>query len=434
MTTDQLIAAIEASLAQYRAELAPPPPVFRVVGPSEDLQAALNTATLPIHLVAGEIYPGVTLATGTRLVGNGARLVGVARRAIYVAPGSSDIRVSGVVCTSNQDSVVQLGDNSAATQGTVARVPSGIVLENVSVPTHRGKRAFEVHATNVELINCEALDCFYPGTWEPKAGVDSQGLWIFNTPGNVTVRGGRYQGGSECMMTAGDDIKLSDCPTISNLLFEDVLFDRPAAWRGDISVYRQVKNIFELKNACDVIVRRCTLRECWKEAQDGYALMLTPTRGGRVVNVLFEDCLIEHVGGFMNVTGIDSSGLCSVRTTGIRWVRGSVSTNRAVYGGAGRTVLLTSGAGTVDFEDTNIAHDGTSLVYASGSMTERIRLRGSTFNAGQYGVNVAGGANLANWAAGCVDVDVTGNTISGSATALRTNLAAIGKVPANVYA
>jgi hypothetical protein len=328
-------------------------------------------------------------------------------------------------------SVVQLGDNSAKTQGTVAQVPSDVVLTSVVVPTHRGKRAFEVHAKNVELIDCQALDVYYPGT--AGAGVDSQGLWVFNTPGNITVRGGRYQARSECFLTAGDDRKLSDCQTISNLLFEDVLFDRPAAWRCDTSVYRQVKNVFELKNACDVVVRRCTFRECWKEGQDGYALMLTPTRGGRVSNVLFEDCTVENVGGWMNVTGVDSHGICTVTTTGIRWVRGSVTTNRAVYGGAGRTILMTGGPGTLDIENARIIHDGTSLIYASGGMMARIRIVGSTFNAASHGLNIAGGANLSKWAAGCLDVEVIGNTVSGASPTLKANLAAIGKTPVNTY-
>src|SRR5215217_1776313 len=336
MTTEELIAGIRRLCDQYEAEqVIVPGASYVVVRPGEDIAAAFAKG-LPVHLVDGDTpYAGITLPTGARLVGNGARIVGVGTRALYVEPGSSDIQVSDVICTSDAHSVVQLGDNSAITQGTVAKVPSGITLTNVKIPTHRGKRGFEVHAANVELVNCEALDCYYPGV--VGGGVDSQGLWVFNTPGNVTVKGGHYQGGSECFLTAGDDIKLSDCPTISNLLFEHVLFDRPPEWRADsalgasATVYRQVKNIFELKNACDVVVRRCTFRECWKEAQDGYALMLTPTRGGRVCNVLFEDCTVENVGGWMNITGVDSHGICTLRTTNIRWVRGRVTTNRAVY-------------------------------------------------------------------------------------------------------
>jgi hypothetical protein len=433
MTTEEFIANIRALLDQYEAEQAPPPPAYVTVQPGEDLAAAFATG-LPVHLVAGQTYPGITLPSGARLVGNGAWIHGVGRRALYAAPRSTDIQASDVICTADQDSVVQLGDNSAITQGTVADVPSAITLSRVSIPTHRGKRGFEVHARNVALLDCSALDVYYPGV--PGGGVDSQGLWVFNTPGEVYVKGGHYQGGSESFMTAGDDIKLADCPTISDLLFEDVLFDRSPEWRGDTSVYRQVKNICELKNANDVICRRCTFRENWTEGQSGYALMLTPTRGGRVVNVLFEDCVVENAAGFMNVTALDSAGLCTVRTTGLRWVRGRVNVNRAVYGKDGtpsRPILLTGPVGTLDIEDTSITHDGTSFVYASGGMTDRIRVVGSTFPAGAYGFNIAGGANASLWSSGCQDLTVTGNTISGAASALKTNLAAIGKTPANSY-
>jgi hypothetical protein len=432
MTPDTLIATIEAGIAKYRAELPPPPPEFRLVRSPSDLQGILGVELLPVHLDPTLVYPGVTLPSKTRLFGNGAHTHGIGKRALYVAPESGDIKARDLICTSDAESVVKLGDDSKVTQGTLAKVPHDIELENVIVPTHRGKRGFEVHASKVALLECQALDVFWPGV--KGGGVDSQGLWMHNTPGDLYVRGGRYQGGSECFMTAGDDRQMSDCWTITGLLFEDTVFDRPLDWMGATDVYRQGKNIFELKNACDVIARRCIFREGFKEAQDGYALMMTPTRGGRVTNVLYEDCTVEHAGGFMNVTGVDSSGLCDVHTTGIRWVRGSVNTRRAIYGGGGRTILLTGGVGTVDIEDTTIRHDGTSLVYTAGPMMERIRLVGSTIDAGVYGLNLAGGANLAKWAVGVLNLTVTGNTIIGADHVLKANLAAIGKLPLNTYA
>jgi hypothetical protein len=193
---------------------------------------------------------------------------------------------------------------------------------------------------------------------------------------------------------------MSDCWTITNLLFEDTVFDRPLDWKGATDVYRQIKNIFELKNACDVIVRRCTFREGCDEAQDSYALMLTPTRGGRVTNVLFEDCTVEHAGGFMDVTGVDLSRLCDVRTTGIRWVRGSVNTDHTVYGGSGRTILLTE-------RRRHGGHRGHDH-HAQGQLAGLCRRaddgahpdRGVHDQRGRYGLNLAGGANLSKWAVG----------------------------------
>jgi hypothetical protein len=198
-------------------------------------------------------------------------------------------------------------------------------------------------------------------------------------------------------------------------------------------VYRQVKTSFEVKSGHNITVRRCTIRNCWKEAQDGYAITLTPTRGGSIVGVTFEDCTVEHTSGWMNVTGVDSHGISQIRTSGIVWRNGSVSTNRALYGGAGRTILMTGGPLHLDIENATVTHDGTSFVYASGGMSERIRVVGSNFNAGSYGINIAGGANLASWTAGCQDVTVTGNTIRSAATAFRNNIALIGETPLNTY-
>jgi hypothetical protein len=427
MTDLQLIALIEAAIAQYRAEAepaAPPPPQFVVVQPGDDLAAAFATG-LPVHLVAGQTYAGITLPSNAVLVGNGASVVGVGKPALYVAPGTVNVAVSDLVCTSDvPGAVVQLGDNTTA-QTTAAAVPKGIVLTRVKVPTHRGKRAFELNA-EVTLQDCEAYDVF------TTTGTDSSVIGILNTTGNITVRGGRYEGGSEVVLFGGDVIKLTDNPFIQNVTFEDVTFSRPLSWQTD-GVSRVIKNIFEIKNGRGVIVRNCVLENCWKDGQDGYAFMLTPTRGGAVTDVLIEGCTVRNVGGGINMTAVDISGISTVRTTGIVVRNSTFQISKALYGGTGRFILTTGGTGTIDVDGVTVSMDGTSFVYAASGMCERIAVCNSTFNAGIYGLNIAGGANLSNWAAGCADVTVTGNTITGAASALKTNLTAIGKAPVNSY-
>jgi hypothetical protein len=438
MTTDELIAAVEASIAQYWAELAPPPPppALPTITPEQFASALTDPALPAFQLVATGIYAAAVIQRPLTIHGNGARLqTSTSAPALDIRPGTHNVIVRDVVCASSGDSAVRVGANSDM---LAAQVPKGIVLDRVRIPTHRGKRAFEIHG-EVDLLTCEALDCFYPAAYGT-GGTDSQGLWIHNTTGNVRVYGGRYQAGSECMMTGGDTYRVTDWEAPTNLLFEDVLFDRPIAWKGATDYNRQVKNTCELKNGVNATFRRCTLRNCWKEAQDGYGFMFTATRGGRVRNVVLEDCVVECHASAINIVGSDSWGLNAVRST-LRVVGGRFTVDKLTYGGVGRFLLATAGPSSqgslqvesIDVEGALIQGDGTSVIYVDGvggssttsvgpQKIDRLRVTGSDLFAGQYGFSIEGNHNGANSQAGVTLLDVAGNTIRGAATALRTNL------------
>lgn len=405
-----------------------PPPEYRVVTPDMDLQAELNAGGI-IHLVADGEYPGVELPSNTNLVGNGARIVGTGRVALYVAPLSHDIFVSDLVCLSDADVVVRLGDNLPS-QNLVSLVPYSISLTRVTIPTHRRKRGFEVNAVNVLLEDCEVHDCYDGG-----ASSDSAAIGILNSPGGLTVRGGIYEAGSHPVLFGGDEMKLTDSPVIQDCLFDSCVFTRPAAWQTD-GINHRIKTIFEVKNGRQITVRNCIIENCWTAAQTGVALMLTPTRMGVVQDILFEDCTIRNCAAGVSITGSDVNQIYTdeMWTGGIVFRRCGFTISKAQYVGTGRFILSERGVKTVDVENCTVTMDGTSVIYVSGSpLMERLRVVDSDFNCGQYGINIAGGANLANWTAGVVDLTVTGNTMRGAATALKNNLAAIGKTPVNLY-
>lgn len=179
------------------------------------------------------------------------------------------------------------------------------------------------------------------------------------------------------------------------------------------------------------------LENVWTQAQTGVALMLTPTRMGVVQDILFEDCAIRNCAAGASITGSDVNQVYTPEmwTSGITFRRSNFTISKAQYVGSGRFILAERGVKTIDVEDCTISMDGTSVIYVSGTpKMDRLRVINSTLNCGQYGINIAGGANLANWQAGVVDLTVTGNTMSGAASALKNNLAAIGKTPVNTYA
>lgn len=435
MNADETIKAIDDLIHDYwggepKPEPEPEPPGVRVVTPEMDLQAELNIPG-PIGLVAGGNYPGVTLPSGTELYGNGARIVGTGNKpALYVTPGSSKIYVENVVCLSDYQSVIVLGDNDKLTQNLTAQVPADITLISVKVPTHRRKRGFEINAARVLLDQCEVHDCY-----DQSAGADSAGIGILNSPGGITVRGGVFEAGSHPVLLGGDEMKLTDHPVIEDCTFDGCLFTRPAAWQTD-GVNHRVKTIFEVKNGRRITVRHCTMENVWTAAQTGVALMLTPTRGGVVQDLLFEDCVVRNCAAGVSINGSDVNMAYTPEmwTGGLTFRRCNFTISRAQYTGSGRFMLCDRGPKTVDVEDCLITMDSTSVIYVTGTpLMDRLRVVDSTFNCGQYGIMIAGGANCSSWAKGVVDLTVVNNTMSGAASALRNNLAAIGKTPANAY-
>jgi hypothetical protein len=438
MTTDQLLANVEACIAQYRAELgappAPPPPTqFRLVQPTENLQLALNTATMPIHLVAGATYPGVTLPSGTRLYGNGANVVGVGVPALYAPPFTSNVYAEGLTCTSNQSSVVKLGDTSSTTQGTLALVPTGITLSNISVPTHRGKRAFEVHAV-ATLINCSALDVYDPTL------ADSQGVWIHNTPGPVSILGGTFVAGSENIMIGGDSIKIpGNVPT--DILIDGVTLRKPLTWQTD-GVNRAVKNLFEVKAGRRVRLLNSALDGSWTASQTGWAIVITPKNANLVDDVLIEDCTVRNAAGLVQLMGLDYNSVTPQATRGVVLRNVNFTISRALFANnsssMGCLTTMTGGMKDVRFENCTGTMDGQQMVFSDTSATYGqqgpVTITGCTTQTGQYGLKADGVNYGSALPAGSVYIGqelligaITGNTFTGAPSQFRTNF------PANTY-
>ena len=72
-----------------------------------------------------------------------------------------------------------------------------------------------------------------------------------------------------------------------------------------------VKNLFELKNARNVVVDGNLMEYCWTDAQNGYAVLFTPRNsdGGapwtKVENVTFTNNIVRHAPAGINILGRD---------------------------------------------------------------------------------------------------------------------------------
>jgi hypothetical protein len=395
-----------------------------------DLQSALAKGGR-IDIASGAALTGSFTVTvsGTVVSGNGASIsAGKAGPAIAVAPGTHDVTISDLTLTSDADPVVLCGRNDAK-QTELAQAPANITFARLTVPAHRGKRAFEWNCTGT-LDTLTALD-----TWDPN-GQDSQGLAILNSPGKTRVTGGRYQAGSEGILIGGDTMKMTGVvPT--DIVIENLEISRPLSWKTD-GVKRKVKNLLELKTGRKVVARHLTLDGSWQDAQEGWAVVLTPHSGGDIHDVTLDDLTITNVGAGFQFLGLEYSGIPTpAALSGVTVSNSRITISSADFGGRGVLALATGAPADITFKDNVVISDGTSVFYydpssvldpASGAKRPAgpmgaLTMTNNYFVAGRYGILLAGKPNATgDVSAGVRELTVTGNTFADAAPALQKAL------------
>lgn len=394
------------------------PPVKKTqVWNSADLIKALSEDVRLIELT-GNIEGDVPFIVRSNAIITGKFNLGVKTGpAIKVGPNSHAIQIHDVIGMSGTDqSIFEIGANDL-TQTTIESTPNDILLDAVDVHTFRGKRAFAINAANVFMNNCRVEDVFDP------ARRDSQAIFVGNTPGLITVQGGYYEAASECFLSGGDTLKI---PGITRKHFRifDATFTKKMEWKGTVP---SVKNIFELKDATDVIIQRCKLFNCWAAAQGGYAFMLTPTQGGQVRDIFIIGCEVYNVSGIANITGKDAHGINQTRTS-VTFTRGKFKTNKLEMGGRGDFILATGGPEFIQVHDCDIEIDGNTFIdIADSQPVDYLRVTSCRFNAGLYGIRIGGENQGKNLLGQVRKLEIVGNTISQANSVFKRNF------PDNVY-
>lgn len=163
-----------------------------------------------------------------------------------------------------------------------------------------------------------------------------------------------------------------------------------------------VKNIFELKNARDVVVEHNVFENNWEHGQVGYAVVFTVRNSSgtctwcTIENVDFRYNVIRHVAGGVNILGYDSPEV-SQQGRDIRITHNLFQdVNAARWGGTGFFLLMGDRPLNVVVDHNTIDHTGTMLVAVyGGSSTDRDEIYGFKFTNnlarhGKYGIFGAG--------------------------------------------
>jgi hypothetical protein len=215
-----------------------------------------DSALLPKLVSPGQGFPALRTAASAHHY----RLVGI--EFLSIAPDATVYEL------------VILG-NHGTNQDTLSEVPHHLTLDRCYIhafPTQSLKRGIALNSAHTDIINS-----FISGF--KVAGQEAQAILGWNGPGPFLIENNYLEAAGENVMFGGVD------PSIPELVPSDIEFRRnyltkPLSWRaGDVSyagVTWTVKNIFELKNARRVLIEGNIFEHSWAEAQDGFAVVLSP--------------------------------------------------------------------------------------------------------------------------------------------------------------
>jgi PKD repeat protein len=162
-----------------------------------------------------------------------------------------------------------------------------------------------------------------------------------------------------------------------------------------------VKNIFELKSARNVLVENNILENHWKEGQPGSAIVLTPRNSNGactwcvVENVRFQYNIVRNIAAGINLLGYDSRP--TRQTNNISFVHNVFTKMNTSLGGNARFLQIDAGPRDVNIEHNTIDSNGTSVVYVvGGTATDPTEVYGFRMfaNAARHGSYGIFGANF----------------------------------------
>ena len=356
-----------------------------------NLQAAIDAA-LPgdtIVLAAGAVYRGsfmlrakdggsfITIrssapasavpADGVRVTpANAGQLAkvqgGVAGMAAFITePGAHHYRLLllEIVSSYAENQIVEIG-GFGTLQDTLAEVPHDIIIDRCYIhgdPVNGQKRGILLNAAASSVINSHVSDI-------KSAVSDTQAIGVSNGPGPLTITNNYLEATGENIMIGGSD------PSIPNLVPSDINISRNTirkqpGWRG---LGYTIKNLIEVKNAQRIVIDSNLMEYCWAQAQQGYALMITPVNqdGGApwtvVQHLQITNNVIRHVASVANVRGLATN--TSIVTNDIVFRNNLfLDVSKANWGGAG-VMLTSSGGRNIVFDHNTLFTDGTSVVFA----------------------------------------------------------------------
>jgi hypothetical protein len=305
-----------------------------------DLQDAIDQAQPgdTIVLEAGAVYKGpftLPVKSGSDFITIQSSRIGELPEAVRVSPSQSALfaklqsatngepiirtkpsahhyRFAGIEFSTTDANIkvydlVRLGDWQSQT--TLQSVPHHLLIDRSYIhgfKTQEVQRGIALNSAETSITNSYISDIH-------GKGYDTQAICGWNGPGPFTIVNNYLEGAGENVMFGGAPASIPDLvPT--GITFKNNYVFKPLSWYVNDPSYAgnhwTVKNLFELKNARNVIVDGNVFDGNWTDAQAGRAIVFTPRpsdsgRAAVVEDVTFSNNIIRNVGSGVNLLGMD---------------------------------------------------------------------------------------------------------------------------------
>lgn len=318
MTTQEILASIRTQMADLGDSL---DALDESLDTTTVTDAAGLTAALAkggrIQIAAGRYVGNFTAAAPTTLTGlttatgritpadvSPWALVAANRLLPVLTVTGSSVTVRGLTLTgvAPDRTTVVVGSNTAT---DVAQQPTGVTFDQVAILADAagGHRGLEFHATDGRVLRSHIAGFV-------EAGRDSQAVWINNGPGPYRIEDNYLEASGENVLIGGASVLIPGLVPADIVIRGNTLF-KPQAWRTRTG---SVKNSLELKNARRVLIEDNVIDGCWKDAQAGNMIVLTPrNQNGDAPWTVVEDVTLRgnrtlnHTDGFaVSVLGTDN--------------------------------------------------------------------------------------------------------------------------------
>jgi hypothetical protein len=152
-----------------------------------------------------------------------------------------------------------------------------------------------------------------------------------------------------------------------------------------------VKNIFELKNAQDVLIEGNVMENLWLADQPGYAVLFTPRNqsGGApwviVQRVLFRHNIVRHVAGGVNILGRDDLHPSQV-TRDITIQNNLFDDMTSATWGSARFLILGDGPDNVVIDHNTAVGTNSAVMWLYGAPSTNVRYTNNMSRHGSFGI------------------------------------------------
>lgn len=308
------------------------------VSPSQNLQSAIDRARPGdvIELEAGKTYQGpiklpaktgdsfITIQSsraselpadkrvGPQQAALFAKLQSNGEPVIKTTPGSHHYRFTGLeISTAKPDvkayELISIGDS----RQSAADVPHDIVIDRSWIhgfETQEVQRGISLNGSEITVSNSYINEIH-------GRGYDTQAICGWNGPGPFHIVNNFLEAAGENILFGGADPSIADLiPANIEIRGNDLV--KPLRWNPKdpsyAGIHWSVKNLLEIKMGRDVVIDGNVLKNCWGDAQIGYAVLFTVrNQDGKapwatIENVTFTNNVVKNSEQAFQLLGADN--------------------------------------------------------------------------------------------------------------------------------